>query len=73
MAAFCHSGSYRSPETDGAGGILRLRRRQYLQDIVPVQVDIGVDALGAIVAARIDDEAIVCVDIPGWVRVCGER
>lgn len=36
-------------------------RRQDLQDIVPVQMDVGIDALSAVVATGIDNEAIVGV------------
>src|SRR5262245_35977039 len=38
VAALGHTRSDGSAQTDGARGILRLRRSQYLQDIVPVQV-----------------------------------
>lgn len=35
-----------------------------MQDIVPVQMDVGIFGLGAIVSTRIDNEAVVRVDIP---------
>jgi hypothetical protein len=54
-----HPRGYRSPEADGTGCLLGLFGCQYLQDIIPVEMDIGIDALRAIVAVRIDDEAIV--------------
>jgi len=68
VAALGHPRGYRRPEADGAGRVLRLGRRQYLQDIVPVEMDIGVDALGAIVATGVDNEAVVGVDISRLVR-----
>jgi hypothetical protein len=35
-----------------------------LQDIIPVQMDVGILGLGVIVSTRIDNEAVVRVDIP---------
>lgn len=64
MAALCHPRGDRSAETYWAGCVLRLRRHQYLQDIVPVKVDIGINALSAVVAPWVDNEAIVGMNIP---------
>lgn len=63
VTASGHPRGYWHPEADGTRRFLGDFGCQYLQDIIPVQVDIGINALSAIVAARIDDEAVVGVHI----------
>lgn len=73
MATSGHSWGYWSPKADGTRSFLRELRGQYLKDIVPVQMNIGIDALGAIVAAGINNEAIVGVHVSVWVSKCRGR
>jgi hypothetical protein len=66
MTALGHPGGYGRVEANGTGGVLGEVGSEDLQDIVPVEVDVGIDALGAIVAAGVYDEAVVGMDISAW-------
>jgi len=63
VTTFGHSRRYRLAQTDRTGCCLRLRRADHLQDIVPLEVDVGIFSLLVIVSTRIDNEAVVGVDI----------
>lgn len=65
MTAFRHAGSDGISKADGARCRLRLWRSQYLEDRVPFEILVSVNALSMIVPTRIDNEAIVCVHISG--------
>ena len=63
MTALGHSRSGGCTQADRASRRLRLSRNKNLQNIIPVNVNIGVDALGAIVGSGIYNETIVCVNV----------
>jgi hypothetical protein len=57
-----HAGSDGRAETDGARGELRLSGHQYLQDVIPVQVGVGIDVLGSVISSGVDNEAVIRVN-----------
>jgi len=63
MTAFCHSRSHGCRKADGTVGTLGQGGREDLEDMVPRQMDVRVDALSFVVAMRIDNEAIIGVHI----------
>lgn len=63
MAAFGHSRGGGRAQADGTCRRLRLGRNEDLQYVVPVNMDVGVDALRAIIGPGINDETIVGVNI----------
>jgi hypothetical protein len=58
-----HARCSRFSEADRTRGGLRYRRSDYLQDIAPIEVNIRILSLDVVVAARIDNEAIIGVNI----------
>ena len=63
MATSCHAGSNRVAKANWAGRVLRQRRCQDLQNIRPVKVNVCVDSLGVVVMLRVDNEAVVRMNI----------
>jgi hypothetical protein len=62
MATFGHARGDRGAQTNWTRRFLGDGRCQNLQDVVPVQMDVGIYTLRAVVSTRIDNEAVVCVD-----------
>lgn len=63
MTTLGHSRGGRCTQTDGACGRLRLSRDKNLQNVVPVDMNISVDALSSIVGPRVDNKTIVGVNV----------
>jgi hypothetical protein len=63
VTALGHSRGSGCAQTDRTCRRLRLGRDEDLQYVVPVDVDVGVDALRAIVGPGVNDETIVGVNV----------
>lgn len=70
VTTLCHSGSDWCTETDRTGGSLRLSRNEDLQDIVPVDVDVGINALWAVVGSGVDNESVIGMNISLQSQYC---
>jgi hypothetical protein len=63
MTTLGHSWSGWCTKANWTCGRLRLGRNENLQNIVPVNMDIGIDALSTVVGSRINNKSIVGVNI----------
>lgn len=64
MSTLGHSWGDWVRQTNWAIGELRLRRHQDLEYVGPFEVYICVKILSSVIASRINDESIICMNIP---------